>query len=48
MIAMPHPVSITLRNKEFKVIEEYANKHTNGDVDLAVEDLLDYAIRDRG
>lgn len=47
MIAMPHPVNIALRNKEFKVIEEYANKHTNGDIDLAVEDLLDYAIRDR-
>lgn len=47
MVAIPYPVSINLRKKEFKAIEEYANKHTNGDINLAVEDLLDYAIRDQ-
>lgn len=48
MVAVPHTLSINLRKKEFKIIEKYANKHTNGDIGLAVEDLLDYAIRDRG
>jgi hypothetical protein len=42
------PCTVNLRENELKVVKEYANKHTNGDVNVAIEDLLDFAIREHG
>ena len=41
------PCTVNLKEKEIALLKDYANKHTSGDVNLAVEDLLDFAIRDQ-
>jgi len=40
------PCTVSLKQNEFALLKEHADKHTNGDVNLAIEDLLDFAIRD--
>ena len=47
VLTMLHTVSLNLKENEYKIIEGYANTHTNGDINLAIEDLLDIAIRDQ-
>ncbi|MGQ3685008.1 MAG: NAD(P)/FAD-dependent oxidoreductase [Candidatus Loosdrechtia sp.] len=48
MVTMPYTITPKLNECEIAVIKKYANKHTNGDINLAVEDLLDFAIREIG
>lgn len=48
LVTIPCSVSLKLKENELKVVKEYAIKHTNGDVNSAIEDLLDFAIREQG
>ncbi|NUO07306.1 MAG: FAD-dependent oxidoreductase [Candidatus Brocadia sp.] len=48
LVTIPCAVSLNLKENEFKVVKEYANRHTKGDVNSAIEDLLDFAIREHG